>query len=54
MHRTGRADDLFGLQMPGNKADAVPCGRLRFNRDDLDPAGDPNHGCLNVKAADII
>jgi hypothetical protein len=28
MHGTGHADDLVGLQMPGNKADAVPCERL--------------------------
>ena len=29
MHGAGHADDLVGLQMPGNKADAVPCERLR-------------------------
>jgi len=28
MHGTGHADDLVGLQMNGNKADAVPCERL--------------------------
>jgi hypothetical protein len=29
MHGTGHADDLVGLQMPSNKADAVSCERLR-------------------------
>ena len=29
MHGTGHADVLVVLQMPGNKADAVPCERLR-------------------------
>jgi len=28
MHGTGHADVLVVLQMPGNKADAVPCERL--------------------------
>ena len=31
MHGAGHADDLAGLQMHGNKADAVPCERLRQN-----------------------
>jgi len=32
MHGTGHADDLSVLQMPRNKADAVPCERLRILR----------------------
>jgi hypothetical protein len=28
MHGTGHADVLVVLQMPGSKADAVPCERL--------------------------
>jgi len=32
MHGTGHADVMVVLQMPGNKADAVPCERLQnFN-----------------------
>jgi hypothetical protein len=30
MHGTGHADVLVVLQMPGNKADAVPCERLQY------------------------
>jgi hypothetical protein len=30
MHGTGHADVLVVLEMPGNKADAVPCERLPF------------------------
>jgi hypothetical protein len=32
MRGAGHADVPFVLQMPGNKADAVPCERLRKNR----------------------
>jgi hypothetical protein len=43
MGGTGHADGLVILQVPGNKADAVPCERFRFQH-----AATQNHSKIDT------
>jgi hypothetical protein len=49
MHGTGHADVLVVLQMPGNKADAVPCERLLLRE-----GGWSSEGCVRSSLRNTV